>query len=126
MAFASLVSGSAQSHVLINQNVVANLGGLSDHDAHAVVDEKPAADRRAGMDLNAGEKARYLRNHSRQQRYIRVVEPVRETMQQDRVKSRIAKENLEDALGGRVFAKDGVDLFPDDCQTYARPPAGNQ
>jgi len=37
--------------------VVADLGGLAHHHAHAVVDEHPAADLRPGMDLDARQPA---------------------------------------------------------------------
>src|SRR5699024_12143072 len=39
---------------LVEQAVVPQLGGLADDDAVAVVDDQPAADDGAGVDLNAG------------------------------------------------------------------------
>jgi hypothetical protein len=42
---------------VIERDVLADLGGLADDDAHAVVDEEAAPDRGAGMNLDAGEEA---------------------------------------------------------------------
>ena len=41
------------------------------------------------------------------------IETMRHPMQQDRMKTGIAEENLQTAFRGRVFAKDSVELFPD-------------
>ena len=40
---------------LVDRDVVADLGGLADHD-EAMVDEEVAADRRAGMDVDRGQR----------------------------------------------------------------------
>ena len=48
--------GAAQGDVLVDGDVVADLGGLADHD-EAVVDEEIAADLRAGMDVDRGQEA---------------------------------------------------------------------
>jgi len=119
--FASFVSGTPKGHILINQRIIAYLGGLTYNYAHAVVDKKAAADFRAWVDFNSGEEAGELRDHAWQQGYIGVVEPVGEAVEQDRVEPGIAQENLKDALGGRVFAKYGVDLFPDCAKHKKRP-----
>src|ERR1039458_10585652 len=37
---------------------------------------------------------------------------MRQAVPDDGVKTRITQENLDDALGGRIFTKDGIDLFP--------------
>ena len=41
------------------------------------------------------------------------VNAVGEAMDQDGVKSGVAKDDLQDAAGGGVALEDGVDLFPD-------------
>ena len=70
---ALLLAGAAQGHALVEQNVVADFGGLADHHAHAVVDEEPAADRRAGMDLDARQGAAELRNERGPETCSRIV-----------------------------------------------------
>ena len=51
------VAGTAERDALVKQHVVADLRGLADHHARAVIDEEAAADGRAGMDLDAREEA---------------------------------------------------------------------
>ena len=121
MPLASFVSGATQSHILINQNVVANFGGFADYDAHAMIDKKTPADGGAWVNFDSGEKAGELRDHARHQRYVGLIELMGEPMEQDRMEPGIAQENLENALGGRVFAKYSVDLFPDCAKHKKRP-----
>ena len=49
---------------MIHQHVVADLGSLADDHAHAVVDEEAPTDLRAGVDLDAGDRPRDLRQQS--------------------------------------------------------------
>ena len=88
MALAALAAGAAQRHALVEQHVVADLGGFADHHAGAVVDEEAAADGGAGVDLDLGEEAADLRNHARQQRHAPAVKPVGQAVRQDGVKAR--------------------------------------
>ena len=97
------------------------IGGLADHHAGAVVDEEAAADGGAGVDLDLGEEAADLRDHARQQRDAPAIELVREAVRQDGVEARIAEEDLDDALGRRVFPENGVDLLPDGSKTCRVP-----
>ena len=67
---------------MIDQDIVADLCGLADDHAHAVVDEEPSADLRAGVDLDAGDRPGELRQESRSQAATRfgphpMGEPVR-------------------------------------------------
>ena len=55
MALAGVLAGAAQGDPVIDGAVVADLGGLTENDAHAVVDEQLVADLGAGMNLNAGQ-----------------------------------------------------------------------
>ncbi len=61
VALAALFARAAQRDALVEQNVVADLGGLADHHAHAVVDEAAPSDHGAGMDLDSGHRADELR-----------------------------------------------------------------
>ena len=58
MALAGREAGAAERHALVHRHVLADLGGLADHDAHAVVDEQPVADLGRRMDLDPGQRAR--------------------------------------------------------------------
>src|SRR5262245_53646190 len=62
MALAALLARAAERHALVERDPIADFARLADHHAHAVVDEEAPADRRAGMDLDAGEKAADLRD----------------------------------------------------------------
>ena len=52
------MSRAAQGDSLVKQHVVPNDGGLADDHAHAVIDEEAPPDGGAGVDLNAGQRAR--------------------------------------------------------------------
>ena len=121
MALAPLAAGAAQGHALVEQHVVADFGGLADHDAGAVIDEEAAADGGAGVDFDLGEEAADLRDQRGQQRDAPAVEPVRQAVRQDRVEARIAEEDLDDTLGRRVFPENGFDLLPDGSKHAASP-----
>src|SRR3954469_23811615 len=54
MALGAVQAAAPERDVVVEHHVVADLGGLADDDAHAVVDEEPPADGRAGVDLDAG------------------------------------------------------------------------
>ena len=67
--------------------------------------------RGAGVDFNAGQAARELRDHARQREPAGSVEMVRHAMQQDGVESRIAQDDFEHAARGRIAPEDGVELL---------------
>ena len=51
--------GAAQRDMLVDGDVVADLGALADH-AEAVIEEEALADLRAGMDVDRGQEAREM------------------------------------------------------------------
>src|SRR5437764_3930517 len=93
MPLALLVARAAESDALIEHHIVTDFSSLTDHDAHAMVNEEAPADGGARMDFDAGEQAGDLRNESRQNRHTGLVEPVREAMHQYGVKSGIAEDD---------------------------------
>ena len=48
---------AAQGNTLIERDIVADLRRLADDQGHAMIDEQPAADHRAGVDIDAGKEA---------------------------------------------------------------------
>ena len=78
-----------------------------------MVDEETPPDAGAGVDFNAREKSRHLRDKTRQHGNAPLVQAVCETVRQDGVKSRVTEKDLEDALRGRILAEDRIDLLPD-------------
>ena len=76
----SLLAGrpsATQRHTVIKGAVVADLGGLADHDTHAVIDEQPAADAGAGMDLDAGQHPPDMRDEAAQEVEAALPQPMR-------------------------------------------------
>src|SRR5579862_8749468 len=96
VTLALLVAGSAERDAQVNENVVANLSGLADYHAHAVVDEETAADPGSRMDFDAGQKAGNLGDETRQNRDVGFIQAMREAVHQNRVKSGVAEDDLED------------------------------
>src|SRR5947208_2812870 len=68
---------AAQRHTVIKGAVVADLGGLADYDTHAVIDEQPAADAGAGMDLDAGQHPPDMRDEAAQEVEAALPQPMR-------------------------------------------------
>ena len=102
MALPSLLPGSTERHALKQRHVIADLGGFPDHDAHTMVDEKPLPDLGGGMNLDAGQETRDLRNRPRHKRNAMSEEPVRHPVRQKRMEAGIGQEDFERAGGSRV------------------------
>src|SRR5438034_8531022 len=64
MALSFFIAGAAQRYALVEQAIVPDFRGFADDHARTVVDEKTPADAGARMDLNAGQEARELGNHT--------------------------------------------------------------
>jgi hypothetical protein len=101
----------AQGHSLVELHVVADLGRFADHDAGAVVDDDRMAERRAGVDVDAGPLVRPLGQHARQDGHAQLVEPMGDAMDGDGQEAGVGQDDLVDALGRGVAALDcrGVD-----------------
>ena len=80
---------------MIERHVRADLGGLADHHAHAVINEHPIADAGAGMDLDAGQDAADMADEPAHQQPAVPPGPVAQAVEQQCVKSRIAQDNLD-------------------------------
>jgi hypothetical protein len=55
-------------------------GGLADHHASVLIDEKTAVDLRGGIDVDPGERVRKVGNHARQKRHPQEVKRVRQAV----------------------------------------------
>src|SRR5688572_11283967 len=94
----------AERHALVERDAITDDRGLADHDAGAVVDEELAADRRAGVDVDAGPPVRVLGDEARQQRHVERIEDVRDAMARDREHAGVGVERLDGMTAGRVVA----------------------
>jgi hypothetical protein len=85
MALAGREARAPQRDALVERHVVADLGGLPDHDAGAVVDEERLADPRRRVDLDARRAPRDAREAARHEVQARVVQRMRDAMDQQRL-----------------------------------------
>ena len=53
VALALVLASTAQGDSMVEKHIVSHFGGLADDDAHAVVNDEPAADLGPGVDLDA-------------------------------------------------------------------------
>ena len=111
MALAVVLAGAAQGDAMIDQAVVADLGGLADDDAHPVVNDQAAADLGAGVDLNAGDVAGQLGVQAGQEGKVVTVEPVGDAVEDDGVDAGVEEKDLQLAAGGRVALLIGAQQF---------------
>src|SRR6267378_2847137 len=102
VALAFVPRSPAERHAVVQSAVVAQLCGLADHHPHAVVDEHAAADFRARMNLDAGEKTRDVRHEAGEPAHPNAPQPVRQAMNQERVKTGIAGEDFPGRTRRRV------------------------
>ena len=109
MALAGLLAGAAESHTLIEQAVVADLGGFAYHDAHAVVDDEALADFGAGVDLDARLVPRALGDVAREEFVVVLVAPVRYLVVLRCPYARVQQQYLQGAARGGVAGFVGGD-----------------
>src|SRR5205085_4007911 len=116
-------AGAAQSDALVQQAIVADLGGLSDDDSHPVVDEEAAPDIRARVDLDPGKEAVDLGDEARQDRNAPAIELMSHPVPHDGVEAGIAQQDFQHTPGRRILAKDGLNLLPDGLPHKGSAPA---
>src|SRR5262249_8079790 len=112
VALTSILARTTQSYALIQQHVITDFRGLTNHDAHSVIDEETASDASSGMDLYAGNGSRELAHHARGRIPSGAIEPVREAMQQNGMHAGITQQDFEHTACGRVTPEYRIDLLP--------------
>jgi len=113
MPLAVLLAGSAERHALIERDILADNGRLANHHAHAVIDEKPAANLRSRMDFDGREQARNLRQPARQQKEIVVPQPVIHAIEPHRMQAGVAEIHLQARLRRRIALEHGGNVLAD-------------
>jgi hypothetical protein len=106
-----LQARASQRDALVQQHVVADLGGLADHHTHAVVDHDPAADRGAGVYLDARQPAAQVRDEPGEQVEARPVQPVGDPVDPERLQPRVAEHDLGRRPRGGVTLEDRRDVL---------------
>src|SRR5438093_4934315 len=95
MALAAGEAGASQRHSLVERHPVADLGRLPDHDTGAMVDEELTADVGRRKYLDPGRDAREIGKQARDQGHAGLLERVCDTVRQNRMDARVAREDLE-------------------------------
>src|SRR5690554_4408878 len=96
---------SPQRYAVIKGHVVANLGGFTNHDTHAVIDKKTSPDGCARMYLNTGQPARKIGDHPCRPFEILAPEPVGQTMEPDRMQPGVGRQHFKRIARRRVPMK---------------------
>ena len=103
---------TAQGHAVVQHHVVTNLSGLTNHNAHAVINEETAANGRTGVNLHTGQKTSKLRESTSQSlRLILLPELMGQTVNPNRVHTRIVQRNLDSAARSRIVLADVLNIF---------------
>ena len=128
VALAGGEAGAAQRDALEQGHAVADLRRLAHHDAGAVVHEEVAPDPGRGMDLDAGHDAARIRQQTRHERHVGIVQRVGDPVSEDRVYAWIGEQDLRgaDRPGGRVAIAGGRDVLAqlaDDAREGATAPS---
>ncbi len=108
--------GAAKRHALIDRAVIANFRRFTNHHAHAVIDEYTPPERRAGMDLDAGQETRELRDKPSEPAPARSPARMCDPVQHNGVKARITRHHCPSAAGGWIALADGSDVFAESVE----------
>ena len=92
----------AERDALINLDVVADVGRLTDNHAGAVVDKEVLADGCAGVDVNAGTAVRMLGHDARDIRNVPDIQLMCNAVRENCTQSRIRQNNLFFAARSRI------------------------
>jgi hypothetical protein len=76
-----------------------------------VVDEKASAYRRARVDFDPGQPARDVRDKPREPLELELPQAMRQPMEQERVKSRLARDHFPAAARGRIALENDRDFL---------------
>ena len=87
-------ASAAQGHALIDQTVVADLGGGADDDAGAMVDDQSSADGCGGMDLHARQPLGKLAQKPRQKPTSMEPQPVADPVNDNGVQAVVQKQDF--------------------------------
>ena len=96
---------------MVQGDIVANFSGLTNYHTGAVIDEKSTPDGRARVNLDSGKPAPDIGKRSSQPFQPFGPQPVRPSMHQQRMGTRIGCQNLKNGTRGRITIEDTIDIF---------------
>ena len=95
---------------MVELHAVADLAGLADDHAGAVIDEEVGSDRGAGMDVDAGAAVGPLGHHAREERDILAVEQMGDALDGDGLQTGIGEDDLLETARGGIARIGGLDI----------------
>ena len=104
----------AEGHALVELHVLADVARLADDDAGAVIDEEIAADRGAGVNVDAGAAMSPLAHHAGNERDADLVQQVSEAIDGDRFETGVAKNDFRRRFAGGVAVVGGLNVGGED------------
>src|SRR5581483_2512475 len=113
MTLALVPGRPPQGDAVVERYVVLDLGGFTDHHTHPMVDEKAAANTRAGVDLDASQPTRDVRSESRQPFQLPIPQAVSKPVKEARMKARVTGDDFPRAACSRVAVEHTPNVFPD-------------
>ena len=111
MTLAFIPTGATQGHPLVERDVITNFSGLTDDNAHAVIDKEASTDLRPRMNLDTGQPATKVRQHARQPLPTRRPQVMGQAMQPDSVQTRIAGQHLKGVARRRIAMEYALNIF---------------
>ena len=84
-----------ERHLMIKVAIIAHLGGFTDDDAHAMINDEAAADDGGGVDFDAGQPAREVRRKPPQKIEVMSPQPMRQAMPHDGMHARVAEQDFK-------------------------------
>src|SRR5216683_1659117 len=124
VALLALDARAPEGDPLQDADVPADLGGLADDHAHAVVDEEPRPQHRGGVDLDAGQEAAHVGHEAGGQSPPAAPERVSHAVAPDRVHARVAQHHLERRASRRVALPHRPHVLPHPIKHSARSLSG--
>src|SRR5512145_2081594 len=97
---------ATEGHALIDRYIVADFGRLADHDTHAVIDKTAPSDFCSWMDLDSCEESTDVAHKTCERRELALPKPVRQTMDQNRVKAWIRDRHFPRGSRCRIALED--------------------
>src|SRR5215217_1585175 len=111
MPLAALLSRPTQRDSLVHRDVITDRGGLTNDDAHTMVDEDTLADSGSGVNLDPGDRSIQLGQQAGGKKETCAPQPVRYAVQRDGVEPGRGQNRLDGRAGGWVTLPDGTN-FP--------------
>jgi hypothetical protein len=109
--FLALDRKRAQGDALVDAHGIADVRGLADDDAGAVVDEERRSDGGAGVDIDPGAAMRVLGHHARQKLAALAQQAIGGAEDGNRIQPRVAGDDLVGTGGGGIGLEGDLDIL---------------